>query len=330
MMKAAIVGCGTMGGIYARNLRLLDGVELVAACGRTPESARAFAGAHGIRAFASLEEMVREADPDVVCIALPNHLHKEFVLRTAALGRHVICEKPMALTPEDGEAMIAAAEAAGVRLIIGHVLHFLPEYRIIRELVAAGRIGRVGVAHAKRSGPHPGYPGSWFNDPQKSGGVIMDLMIHDIEFLRRLLGDPETVYAVNKEAGGIDFAAVTLQFRSGAIAHLESCWGYPTPFVQALELAGDRGVLAYDSLESRGFAVFRPPGREKAPERIVVPKQPTAFEPAYFELKHFLECIENNLEPAVTARDALEAVRIAAAARESARTGLPVRMGGGS
>lgn len=326
MINVAIVGCGTMGRIYAENLLRMEGVRLVAASDYKPESANAFAALYRTQGYSSMEDMIASADPDVVCITLPTFVHKEYVLRVAATGKHIICEKPIALNAADAADMIAACESAGVRLLIGHVLHFLPEYRDIRDTVSRGKIGAIGVAHTKRSGPHPGLPGNWYNDPHKSGGVIMDLMIHDIEFVRSLIGEVQTVYACNKQAEGIDYANVTLQFAGGATANLESCWGYPSPFVSSAEFAGDGGVVRYHSLESHGIAYMRPPAKQKDAGRVVVPRKLTAYDPVYFELEHFLDCIARRAEPIVTARDALAAVEIVQAAVRSSRTGLPVRL----
>ncbi|WP_135555898.1 Gfo/Idh/MocA family protein [Paenibacillus cymbidii] len=327
-MKIAIVGCGTMGRITSRNLAKMPGVELVAVCDVRKEMADALADAAQTRSFGDFEEMMRAVNPDIVCVTLPTWLHKEYVLKAAALGKHVICEKPLAPTVQEGEEMIRFCAMQGVRLFVGHVVRFFPNFADIERKIAAGAIGRVGVAHTKRSGSHPGRTKAkeWYKDYAKSGGVIMDLMIHDIDFVRWVLGEVKTVYAMQRLSEGLHHALVTFRFRSGAIVNLESCWGYPGPFATSCEFAGNKGIIRYDGAETQSLQLFRSAAEEQE-QPVAVPQSPAFHDPYYLELRHFIDCIHSGAQAIVTAEDGLKAVELSLAAIQSAETGLPVSLG---
>jgi predicted dehydrogenase len=317
-----------MGRTHANDYAKMPGVQLVGVCDTDLANADKLAARCNTQAFASFEQMVEETNPDVVSVCLPTPQHKEFTIKCAELGKHVICEKPIAPTLAEAREMIDACNNAGVRLFIGHVVRFFPSYRDLSRKVASGAIGNIGVAHAKRVGSHPGAAKSWYNDTSLSGGVIMDLMIHDIDFMRSVIGEVDHVYAMNRKTDGLDYALVTLRFVSGAIANLEGFWGYPGPFTTAVELAGNQGVVRFNSNDTVSLQVrkSRTDDSTSGPTTVAVPQSPALQDPYYYELEHFIDCIRTEAAPLVTAEDAYQAVALALAARESVRTGQPVKM----
>ncbi|RAP74713.1 Gfo/Idh/MocA family protein [Paenibacillus montanisoli] len=325
-MKVVVLGCGTMGSIHAAAFSRMPDVTLAAVCDIDGERAERLASKLGTVRYASFEEMMNAVEADVVSIALPTPLHKPYVLKAAALGKHVICEKPIAASPEDAEEMIAACRANGVRLFIGHVVRFFPEYADMSSRIEAGAIGTVGVAHAKRIGSHPGDATPWYADQEASGGVMMDLMIHDIDYMRSLFGDVKSVYALNRTGPSLDYALVTLRFHHhNAIVHLEAHWGYPGPFTTAAEFAGTSGVLRYDSSASNSLQIRRAQATASE-KKVAVPSSPSYRDPYYLELAHFIGCIRSGAEPIVTEEDAKKAVEVARAAIKSAATGQVIRL----
>ncbi|MFD0674712.1 Gfo/Idh/MocA family protein [Cohnella sp. GCM10027633] len=325
-MKVAVVGCGGMGQWHAMSYARMPGVTLVGVCDSEFELAKEAAGKTNTTAYRSFEEMAASVPFDVVSIAVPSYLHRELVAQAAAAGKHVICEKPIALRQEDAEAMIRCCEDNGVRLFVGHVVRFFPEFAQIKRQIDEGVIGKVGVAHARRVGGHPGDVKPWFKEADRSGGVIVDLMVHDIDFMRWALGEVKTVYAMGRTDDRMDYALATLVFESGAVANLEAFWGYPGSFRYSAEFAGSKGLVSTDSMKAQSLQIRRTAEADSGGKVVEIPQSPGFADPYELELAHFLSCIASGAEPIVTARDACKALEIAEAARESIRTGQVVAL----
>jgi predicted dehydrogenase len=268
-------------------------------------------------------------DMDVVDICTPTHLHSEMVLQAAEAGVHVICEKPLALTVEEGQAMIAACKRAGVKLFVAHVVRFFPEYALAKASVERGEIGRPGVVRLARGSYRPKKPlGNWFLDESKSGGIILDLMIHDFDYARWIAGEVESVFAKKVSTlhpgASIDYALAILKHRGGALSHINGAWAYPPPtFRTQLEIAGDGGLIQFDSDSAAPIQnlLMRPAG--ESPD-VALPSSPTLESPYTTEIKEFYAALIEDRPVRVTAEDALAAVQIALAARQSALSGQPV------
>jgi len=145
-----------------------------------------------------------------------------------------------------------AFSGEGPRLFVGHVVRFFPEYVGIKDKIDAGELGTIGVVRTSRRSPFLSGWNDWYTDWRVSGGVLVDLLIHDSDFLRWAIGDVERVYAcgvLGREYNRRDYALVTLRFESSAIAQVEGHWGYPGPFNYSIEVAGSRALLSADSTE---------------------------------------------------------------------------------
>lgn len=324
-MKVAILGCGALGQVHANSFSKLKGIEITGVCDQKSESADDLSRITGAPAFYSFQQMLAEAEFDAISITLPTYLHKEYTLLAAKARKHVICEKPIALTLEDAEEMIAACEENGVRLFIGQVVRFFPDYVSMKHSLDHGDIGRACVAHASRVGPHPGSRSNWYNDSDLSGGVIVDLMIHDLDFLRWSMGEIRTVYTLYSKTDQLEYALVTLQFENGAVANVEASWGVPGPFHTKAEIAGSGGIVIADSQKSSPLRIQKHADSANS-SNIAVPRSPLFRTPYDLEIEHFVDCIRNGAGPIVTAQDAYKALEIALAARESAHTGKAVHL----
>ncbi|PYI55092.1 Gfo/Idh/MocA family protein [Paenibacillus flagellatus] len=322
-MNAAVVGYGTMGKLFAGLLSGMEGVRLAAICSSSPATERE-AEKLGARWYADYREMLeRGAELDAVVLALPTDLHREYAVAAARKGLHVICEKPLALTVDDAIAMVEECNRHGVRLFAGHVLRFFPEYASMANRVKAGEIGPVGLARAKRYTVHP-KADAWFADESRSGGVVMDLMIHDIDWMRSMLGEATSVYADVRRSPGLQCASAAIRFECGAIATLEAMWGYPGPFEAAAEAAGAGGLLRTDGPPDPTSAARPASAGSAGAEGVAIPGSAAGADPYRLELEHFVRCIRTGEEPIVGAWDGVAAVALACAALESARTGRPV------
>lgn len=305
---------------HLRAWRALD-LPWVAVHDRNKESSSALGQRFGALVYDDVARLMQ--DCDVVDVCLPTFLHREVVEQAAHTGRHVICEKPLALSTEDGAAMIRACERAGVRLFVGMVLRFFPQYLRAAELVRSGYIGPLQVVRLRRVGfpPHGGT--SWFADDALSGGVMVDMMLHDIDYALWLAGDVTRVYAKLSRTAEHQYAQTVLTHASGVTTHIEGGWAYqPGLFRTGLDLAGTQGLIEWSS-DSPPSTLHLPEGQLDAGAVPLPPVSPLN-DPYTAQLRHALSCLERGTPFEVTADDALRALRVALAARHSALTGRAV------
>ncbi|HEY0250208.1 MAG TPA: Gfo/Idh/MocA family oxidoreductase, partial [Kofleriaceae bacterium] len=244
----------------------------------------------------------------------------------------VFCEKPIARTTDDGDAMVAACEAAGVTFMVGHVVRFFPEYGKIKEILDAGTLGRIATVRARRTNPPVMERSPWFADVEKSGGVVFDLMIHELDTLRWLFGDAERVFAHGLSYLPIhtsrDYTMASIRFRSGAIAHVEASWAHATHRT-SIEVTGQFGIANYEA-EDSATLIYEPtegidwsgPMGPKVPARAYL--RPTEVAPHLREVKHFVNCLRTGEPVLINGAEATKALALANAVLESMETGKPI------
>jgi len=248
-LRVGLVGAGFIGRTHLAAWRS-EGFDVVV-FDVDPARSSSLAEPFGASAAPSIEALL--AATDVVDICTPTHLHASVAVAAARAGRHVICEKPLARTLADGETMLAAARDAGVRLLVGQVVRFYPEYAAAHKAVMAGAIGDPAVLRLTRANSRPRQPADhWFFDHARSGGIILDLMIHDLDFARWVAGEVVSVAcrsaAFERPDAGVDHAVAILTHASGAISHVSASWAYAPPTSRtAFEIAGSRGLIEQDS-----------------------------------------------------------------------------------
>lgn len=328
MTRIAIVGAGLMGEVHARSCVNMADVTVTWVADLDATRAEALATSLGARATNSIEEAAAADDVDAVVIALPTPFHRVATEQAADHGKHVFCEKPIARTIDDAEAMVATCAHAGVRLMIGHVVRFFPEYARIHDLLEAGTIGQVGVARASRINSHPSSLRPWYADLETSGGLVVDMMIHDLDTLRWYFGDVERVFAhglsYTPHAATMDYTLALLRFASGVIAHVEASWAH-TSFRTSIEIAGEHGVIRHDSERTAAMRLERT-GRADDPVPPV-PRNPLAEDPYRAEMRHFVNRLADGQPFLVEADDAIRALEVSLAVLESIRTARPIQLG---
>jgi predicted dehydrogenase len=243
-MNIGILGSGAMGRAHAKAFAKLDGVRVSAISSRNIENARRLADEVG--ALATTDDMAVITDPNVnaIAITLPTHLHKLYTLAALRAGKPVLLEKPFALTPDDCDAMLAAQRETGTPLMIAHVLRFWPEYVALANFVKGGALGVPLSVVAARLGAPPA--ASWFRNADESGGAVLDLMIHDLDALNWLLGQPKTVYARGHLAApGLWNDVHCILDYGGKQGSIEASQFYPAgfPFTMALKVLCERGSV---------------------------------------------------------------------------------------
>ncbi|MCD2499551.1 Gfo/Idh/MocA family protein [Microbacterium nymphoidis] len=320
-LTVGLIGAGGISAVHADAWRALGARVLV----HSVVGAQELADAYGFTAVATLDEVLDAAD--IVDIVTPSGTHREIALRAIDAGVHVICEKPLAATAEDARDVAAAAERAGVRLFPAHVVRYFAEYHALREQVRAGRIGRVATQRFTRMGQAPST--RWFFDEAKGGGVVRDLMIHDLDQAVWLAGDVTEVYAVQHPAsvdGQVPVpvtAHVTLTHANGVLSHLQATWLSPgMPFRTSIEVSGDQGRLSFASRDDATLVA----DVAVTDDAGYMPPMSAQESPYYSEIAAFVAAIRSGGEARVSPADGIAAVALAEAAMASIRSGQPVTL----
>lgn len=306
-----------MGNVHARQYRKMADVDLAF---YDPDQAKAdaYIKTWSATPLSSVEELISKSD--VVDICLPSDMHAEFALRSLAAGKATLVEKPIAASLEEAVSLVQAADKAEVPFMVGQVVRFFPEYEAGNRLVKAGKVGTPAAARTRRGGGLP--RGEWFLDFKRSGGVLIDLAVHDFDWLRWTLGEISSVYSRSvaaKAGGGPDYALTTLSFDSGAVAHVEATWMDPGGFRATYEVCGSAGMIEYDSRQVQTLRVAA--GGKQLSEAPLAPLD----DPYFKQLRGWLDAVKNGTPPPVSGYDGLMALSIADAALKSALTDQVVR-----
>ncbi len=326
-MRVGIVGTGAMGGTHAAGWAQTP-ATIAGYVTKDLPSAEGLVRRFGGRIYPDLAALL--ADVDVVDICAPTHRHHEIALAAAADGKDILCEKPLARTLPQAQEIIAACRKAGVKLMVAHVVRFFPEYAQAQVQVNGGEIGRPAVIRLRRGAFQPKKAeDNWFLDFEKSGGVMLDMMIHDFDYARWIAGDVERVFAkrvgASHPGAKVDHALAILKHREGAISHVEGSWAYPPPlFRTQLEIAGSNGWIRFDSGETASISLHLHRTEDEEIPDVPLPSSPLAEDPYTTEIKVFYDCLVNDKPIPVTGEDGLAALRIALAAVQSAETGQAV------
>jgi predicted dehydrogenase len=319
-----------MGMCLAKALRRIPGVAIKYVYSRTFSRAQSLAKQVKAVPLDQTDRIFEDGMIDAIVLCLPTHTRLETVRAAVQTSKHIFCEKPLVLN----ETMLN--EISGLlcgytkTVMVGQVLRFFWEYSRIRDMVLSGQLGQIGIVRLSRCVGFPG-PDSWFADPAKSGGVILDLLIHDIDFLLWTFGEVKQIYAKSLtycQQGSLDYALINIEMESGALAHLEGSWAHPVgSFRQAVEICGSKGLLHHDSLGSKSLEwVPTAETQDRSMSRVSLPESNDSSDPYLAEVSHFVECVRSHRRPAVPIEDALKACRIAFFAMDSARRGVPLRI----
>ena len=322
-MKVAIWGAGKMGEVHGRAYKKMGSkVEIAYIIEKDPQKAHFFSEEFHCTPLESIKDL-EENRIDAIDICLPTCLHKEAVREALTVCSYIFCEKPVCLTKEEYDELRRMVEAKRCHLMVGQVLRFWSGYVEARELVLRGKIGIPRLITCLRRQKMPAWSkGNWLMDSTKSGGLLMDLCIHDIDYLSWLLGRPKTVACeiVKKEETTLH-GVLNLSYE-GCCANIIGSWGMPEGFnggdLQAsLEIVGDTGMITYMG----GDFLDLIQGTES--ERIIL-KQEDSYEE---ELIYFVDCVRQHEEPSRSNLLSVEVtMRTLWAAQEAEKSGQCVKV----
>ncbi len=334
MTKLAVVGVGAWGVNHVRAFARLKGVEVAAVCDSSPEArARAQAIAPRARAESDLAAVLADPSIEAVVLATPAVTHARHALDALAAGKHVLVEKPLALSAADAEAVVAAAERAGRVLMVGHLMLFHPGFERLRRMMKEGELGKVYYLYAQRVN---------LGRLRKDENALWSLAPHDFSMILALLDEePVSVTArggVYLQQGIEDVVFVNLRFPSGVLANVQLSWLDPRK-ERRLTVVGSKKMVEFDDVHpveklriyDKGYD--RPPAFTEYAEYLSIRNgdihipQVSMAEPLELECRHFLDCLEGGRRPLTDGASALEVVRVLEAAQRSlAADGAPVAL----
>ena len=330
-----VVGAGRAGMVHARNFRSGVGparlAGIIDADAEAAERARReleLEGGHG-----RLAEALDDASVRAVVITTPTFTHEELAVASARAGKHVLCEKPMALDLPSAERMIRAAEDAGVTLQLGFMRRFDPTFLDAGQKLAQGEIGEVMTIRSLTRGP--GLPPDWACDPERGGGMLAEVNSHDFDTVRWLSGSEyRRIYAeaavhkafelAGRWQGFYDTAVVNARMQNDVLALIDGSCPVDYGYDARVELLGTKGTLFIGEMARGAVTVCT---RERGVTQQNFPSWRDRFREAYLaEARHFTECIVEGRPPAVTGADGREALRAVLAASDSLRSNAPVAL----
>ena len=330
-IKVGIIGAGRIGRLHAENLvHRIPGAEVVAVADVMEEAARKLTAELGIpHAFGEPSPIFKDPEIDAVLICSSTDTHAQFIEQAARVGKHIFCEKPIALELEKIDQALAAVERAGVILQVGFNRRFDPSFAEARRLVQSGTIGKPHVLKITSRDPAP----PPIDYVKVSGGIFLDMTIHDFDMARFLMGEEVvevfasgTVLVDPKigEVGDVDTAVVTLRFASGALGVIDNSRRAVYGYDQRVEVFGERGMVRVENPKPHQAIVSSADGDHSPPlPHFFVERYTESY---VRELEDFLACVREGKAPPVTGLDGKIPVVMGYAAKKSLEEGRPVRL----
>lgn len=333
MLKGAIIGTGFIGASHAEAYRAAAGAELAAIVEMNGELGKKTAEAYGVPWYKTLRELSENETVDILNVCVPTFLHEEIVVEAASYGFNILCEKPVTFTLESFDRMAGACRENNVQFMVAQVIRFWPEYEVLAERYRGGGLGEIYAAYFARMSEFPKWS-TWHHLPEKSGGALYDLVLHDLDFAQYLFGDVATVRAAGHRtpAGCWDTLQALVAFKNGAHAVVEGSdemyGGFPFTMLYRVQGSGatlDYRLNAGHNLEDvehavRSLYAYRP-GQEY--ERVAV----EAYDAYAKEIEYFAEIIQSGKEnDKVSVESSRKTLELVLAVKEALETGKTVKL----
>lgn len=248
MYKIGLIGSGFIGAVHAAALANIPHAELVAVADINETAGKKIADEFSCKYYQQAEQMLQEEEIHIVDICLPTFLHEQYVALAAKYKKHVLCEKPFGLSYDSCARMVRSCEEAGVKLMVAQAVRWVPEFVKAKQLLEDGVFGKLHMVSSSRLSQAPAWT-TWHKDPNKSGGGMYDLQVHNIDYLISLFGEVSHVSAMGwkSETGCWNHVVVQLTFKNGVVAvdegSLEMSGDYP--FSVALRIVGEKASFDY-------------------------------------------------------------------------------------
>lgn len=337
MVKVGIIGTGFIGDTHAEAYKRIENAELVGVVNRGEEKGKEFAKKFECKFYKTIDELLEADEVDAIDVCVPSYLHKDIVKKAANAGKNILCEKPVALSLDDADEMIDAIKKNNVKAMVAHVLRFWPGYVKAKEIIDSKEFGAPLYALCERLlAITPGWRGEdhWAYKEELSGGVPMDVQIHDIDYLIWLFGMPKSVKSqglFNKKLGGWAHMGSLFEFKDKVSGFAEAGWAFrgAFPFTMILRIACENGSIEWmfragesfkGSDQEYSLKVFKPDGE------IYIPEVENE-DPFYLQLKYFIDSIDRDEEiKNATFEDARNTLLTTLAVMESAKENKVIKL----
>lgn len=246
MLKIGLIGCGFMGKMHADCYRNIEGVRVTAVADLRADKAEELSKLSDAEIYTTGEELIKEADVDVIDICLPTYLHASHALLAMDKVKYVFVEKPVTLTVAEGEALLKKAKETGARVQVGQVIRFWDEYVALAEIIKSERYGKVVNANFRRLSPIPRWGWeNWLLDPARSGGAGQDLHIHDVDYVLSVFGEPKKIASAKSTLGLTNDYVNTLMCYDDFVVSVEGTWALPEsyPFTASFRVVFEKAVV---------------------------------------------------------------------------------------
>jgi len=336
MIKLGIIGCGEIAIHHAERIRKVPGLKIISGADICEKARQQFADKFNLdRTFTDYRKMLMEADLDAVAVCLPSYFHKEAAVAAAKAGKHVFCEKPIAMTVPHAEAIIDTCRRAKVLLMVGFVRRFDKDFGTFHRLVQSGVIGRPVIWRDIRAGS--GAQTDWFFDLKKGGGPFMDGCVHNYDFAHGIFGRACSVIGSLirfRAFTAPDTGTICIRYEKGDELHISWSWGLPagTSGIVGSDIIGPRGSIRFpgsfpnellpenfDSKRYGAYLITTADGKNKV---VRFQKKDMFLQ----EWRHFADCIRNGKQPLTGGKEGLEALKVALAALRAGATGRKVNL----
>ena len=246
MLKVGLIGCGFMGAMHANCYKNIEGVELVAFADLRKEKAEELAVGTNATIYSDGKDLIANADVDIIDVCLPTYLHAEYAMAAMDKVKYVFVEKPVALTVEEGKAMLEKSKATGCQVQVGQVIRFWDEYVELKKIIESGVYGKVVNANFRRISPRPEWGWkNWLLDDTLSGGAGQDLHVHDVDYVLSLFGEPKNFYSVKSNQGEKNSYVNTIMQYADFVVGVEGTWDMPGsyPFTATFRVVFENAVV---------------------------------------------------------------------------------------
>lgn len=341
MWRVGLIGWGAIGNVHGRAYLAMPDVKVSAVADVEPERLQKATALLNATPYASAAELIANADVDMVDICLPTYLHAQYTIQALEQGRHVMCEKPMALSAADCDAMIAAEQRSGKTLMIGHCIRFWPQYHYLKSVYDSGVFGKLQLLSMTRVGAKT--MGSWHNwqlDPVISGTQTVDRHIHDTDFILYLLGKPAAVRTLgHADDAGLSHVSTHYIYPDGPAVFAEGGGNIPPgyPFTMSYRAVFDKATVEYNSKNKPALLVYPWGGKPYEPEYQVefdaeASTQSTGANisqlGAYWaEIRYLVDCIKDGRKPSIiTPEAAKQTLQVVQAEVVSGNTGREITL----